>query len=217
MNGQCSRCDPRRNGGKEAIVDNNTQEMRPAPTKGRGYGVRAAAYVIDNVVVLILALAMQFVMAFVAGIALAAVGSEPQFDTESTSLLWTIISLIQFALYFAIFEWLYGATVGKMLLRLRVVRENGDACGLGPALVRAVLRWVDGLFWTLPAVISMHGPDGTSMNQRIGDKAAKTFVVGAKEPCVRQQRTGWHLLLACALYGMLSIISATAWILAALS
>lgn len=80
-------------------------------------------------------------------------------------------------LYFVILEGLTGATVGKKLLKLRVVRESGEACGLRPALIRNILRIVDSLpfFYVLGLILIAR----SSKNQRIGDKLAKTVVVRA--------------------------------------
>ncbi len=54
-------------------------------------------------------------------------------------------------LYFMIFEWLYGASPAKIILHMRVVKENGDPCNFVSALIRGVLRLVDGLFFGMVA------------------------------------------------------------------
>ena len=77
--------------------------------------------------------------------------------------------------YFIVCEAAFGRTLGKRLLRLRVVNENGGGARLGQIVVRNLLRLVD----ELPALyvvglVSIHvGP----RHQRLGDRLARTLVV----------------------------------------
>ena len=88
---------------------------------------------------------------------------------------YTLFFTLVFFLYFIILEGLGGATVGKRLLGLRVVREDGSACGLGRAVVRNVLRIIDGLpFLYLLGVVII---GRSEKKQRLGDILAKTVVV----------------------------------------
>jgi uncharacterized RDD family membrane protein YckC len=87
------------------------------------------------------------------------------------SLLYGVIVV----LYYILLEGYLGQTVGKMLLGIKVVREdNGEVPGLGGATIRTLLRLVDGLFSYLVAFIAVliSGKD-----QRLGDMAAHTLVV----------------------------------------
>jgi uncharacterized RDD family membrane protein YckC len=77
--------------------------------------------------------------------------------------------------YHIVLESLQGATVGKMLVKIRVVREDGSACGFSPALARNLLRIVDGLpFLHIIGLVLMSISD---KKQRLGDRAAKTIVI----------------------------------------
>ena len=78
-------------------------------------------------------------------------------------------------LYYILLEGYLGQTVGKMLLGIRVVREdNGEVPGLGAATVRTILRIIDGLFDYLVAfIVVLVSPK----RQRLGDMAAHTLVV----------------------------------------
>lgn len=71
-------------------------------------------------------------------------------------------------------ETLYGGTVGKLALGLKVVKEDGSALDWQTSAVRTVLRIVDGLFVYLVAAILVWT---SPTNQRLGDKVAKTLVV----------------------------------------
>jgi len=76
--------------------------------------------------------------------------------------------------YYVICEPLLGGTLGKLAVGLRVVDEDGDEISLSAALIRNLLRIVDGLFFYLVGAIAIwSSPD----HQRLGDRAAHTYVV----------------------------------------
>jgi uncharacterized RDD family membrane protein YckC len=76
--------------------------------------------------------------------------------------------------YYIVCEALSGMTVGKRIVGIRVVAEDGDHVGLGAAVVRNLLRLVDCLFFYLVgALFALTSARG----QRLGDRAAGTLVV----------------------------------------
>ena len=76
--------------------------------------------------------------------------------------------------YFVVLEATTGATLGKMALGIRVVQADGSKLGWGGAVIRNLLRIVDGLFAYLVGAIVIWSTD---KNQRVGDLAATTVVV----------------------------------------
>jgi uncharacterized RDD family membrane protein YckC len=77
--------------------------------------------------------------------------------------------------YYVLMEGYLGQTVGKMLLGIKVIREDdGGVPGVKAAAIRTVLRIVDGLFSYLVAFIVVLA---SAKNQRLGDMAAHTLVV----------------------------------------
>jgi uncharacterized RDD family membrane protein YckC len=84
-------------------------------------------------------------------------------------------SVVLTLLYYTLLEGSLGQTVGKMLLGIKVVREDtGGVPGIGAAAIRNVLRVVDGLFGYLVGFIVVLA---SSKRQRLGDMAAHTLVV----------------------------------------
>ncbi|MBL8924601.1 MAG: RDD family protein [Myxococcaceae bacterium] len=69
-----------------------------------------------------------------------------------------------------------GASVGKAILGMRVVRLDGSRPGLGASLVRELGYFIDVFFFGLVAKAAM---DGSSLAQRHGDRWAGTAVVRA--------------------------------------
>ena len=76
--------------------------------------------------------------------------------------------------YYALLEGYRGQTVGKMLFGIKVVREEGGVPGFKAALIRSLLRVVDGLFGYLVGFVAVLASE---KNQRLGDMAARTLVV----------------------------------------
>lgn len=131
-----------------------------------GPGARAYAFLIDWHVRVII------------GFLLFLLGAAFQFVVRMELLLW-LPALIVYALYHPVLEWqLRGRTPGKRRAGLRIVTAEGGVPGLGPILVRNVLRIVDSLpaFYTLGFVACM--VDGRA--RRLGDMAAGTLLVEAE-------------------------------------
>lgn len=89
--------------------------------------------------------------------------------TLSEAYLWVIV----FAYYF-LQEGLFASTIGKTLLKLRVVEKTGDPCSFAGSFKRNILRFVDWLpaLYILAAVIISVSRE----RQRLGDIVAKTIV-----------------------------------------
>ncbi len=78
-------------------------------------------------------------------------------------------------LYFVLFEAFPGATPGKRVLGLRVVRSDKSPVGLKRSLIRNVLRVVDSLptLGILAAVLIISSRE----RARFGDRVAQTRVI----------------------------------------
>ncbi|WP_110929994.1 RDD family protein [Paenibacillus bouchesdurhonensis] len=86
-----------------------------------------------------------------------------------------VIALILF--YYVLLEGLTGSTIGKWMMRIRVVDRDGAAPGLLKAFIRTVFRAIDSnplLFAGLPAAL---GIVMTERRQRLGDWVARTYVI----------------------------------------
>jgi len=83
------------------------------------------------------------------------------------------ISIVSF-LYFLISEGMFAATLGKFVMKLRVVGKSGDACSFTESLKRNILRFVDWLptLYLVGATSIFLSPK----RQRIGDRFAGTMV-----------------------------------------
>jgi uncharacterized RDD family membrane protein YckC len=76
--------------------------------------------------------------------------------------------------YFAVCQWLTGATLFKALVGLRVVTERGRKCSFPRILLREALFFLDAVLVGLVAFACMSMTDN---RQRLGDMIARTIVV----------------------------------------
>ncbi len=93
---------------------------------------------------------------------------------ESTTAIPWLGSVVMWLAYYIVPESLFGASLGKMLLGLCVVRVDGRPLGFGAVMTRNVLRLIDALGLYLVGGISVIA---TTNSQRVGDRWAGTTVV----------------------------------------
>jgi uncharacterized RDD family membrane protein YckC len=126
-----------------------------------GVWIRFVAVMLDGLVFV----AASFLIGMVGGMSAG----------DRSAGLGLLLSLMA-VLYTLVMETAYGGTIGKQLAGLRVVNSGGHRITLGQSFVRNLLRLVDGLFvYLVGAVFIWSSP----MRQRLGDRAASTFVVRA--------------------------------------
>ncbi len=131
----------------------------------QGITPRLIAQIVDGIVLAIVNYAI--------GASMAGAASYSFFGAEALPFVGA--GLLVFLLYFAVLEGTWGATIGKMAMKIRVVREDGSACGIGPAFIRNILRIVDILpFLYIIGIIFIQRSD---KKQRLGDRIAGTVVV----------------------------------------
>jgi hypothetical protein len=81
------------------------------------------------------------------------------------------------AIVFVVVQGITGASPGKALLGIRVVRPDGTTTGLLRSFVRALCWAIDGISLLVP--VAMWTAWFTPGHRRVGDFAAGTFVVRA--------------------------------------
>ena len=150
-------------------VMNSIAQASAAPVTGPKLdNRRVLAGIVDLAIVAVGAVVVLF-----AGDALSGDRSEVQGALAAVILGWSLYY------YFAL-ESGGGQTVGKKLMKLRVVRVDGSPVGMREVAVRTVLRVVDGAGAYIVGLIVMLATG--RRRQRIGDLAAGTIVVDASKP-----------------------------------
>ena len=97
------------------------------------------------------------------------------FDVAGTGAVVTLaIVVILGFIYPWLCEGLLGMTLGKAVAGVKVINEDGAPCGLGPSLIRNILRIIDALFLYL---VGYFIAIFSRLRQRLGDHLARTYVV----------------------------------------
>src|SRR5215468_1016709 len=99
-----------------------------------------------------------------------------------------LITLAVAVLYFPVGEAFWGRTLGKLLTGLVIIDRDGRPPGIGKALLRTLLRLIEVnpfLLGGIPAGITVIASQN---RQRLGDMAARTFVVRSKH--LKEARIG---------------------------
>ncbi|NOH12902.1 MAG: RDD family protein [Chloroflexi bacterium] len=172
--------------------------------EGKNFGPRFFAYLIDGVCLWLVSLAVgysfRYVMGFVVVFLANLLGKSYYYDTQLEMAVWdTLIDVAVAISYFALFESLYGASPGKVLLRMRVVTTQGENVSVRQALVRGVFRLFDGLFFAIPAITRMREP----LYQRYGDAQADTMVIDRSSLADENHRPLSYFLAALFLYWLI--------------
>jgi uncharacterized RDD family membrane protein YckC len=79
--------------------------------------------------------------------------------------------------YFIVLEGAFGATVGKLVLGIRVRGIDGSRIGFGAAAIRNLARIVDAFPYFLPYLVGGIAATRSETKQRFGDRWAKTVVI----------------------------------------
>jgi len=183
------------------------QALVDADVHGKGFFIRVLAYILDLIVLVIiysLAAAVFSVIVFLpVATLLDAAGRDYVIGDQVPLLLSLLLALGLSILYTAGMEAAAGATVGKLILGLRVVDYEGRLPSVGQTSLRAVLRLADAIVFGAVAYLQMKPP----LQQRLGDKIARTLVVATRSPFVTQRRPWWVFLVALLGYCVLSGLS----------
>jgi len=118
-------------------TDMSAEVIRVGEPRPAGFWVRAAAFIIDLIVLWLVRRSYLWVTAF-AGIARGDVW-------RVSPTLW-LFTLLFAAAYATVLHATHGQTIGKNLLRIRVIGADGRRLALGTAL----LRWIGYWFSILP-------------------------------------------------------------------
>jgi uncharacterized RDD family membrane protein YckC len=136
-----------------------------------GLGSRLFAAVIDFIV-------LGFIFIVCNTIMLMIVGSSSEFFSN-TSGVTAFVSIFWFVFqwfYFVIFELIWdGQSIGKRLLQLRVIKQNGQPLTFTASIIRNLIRTIDFLpmLYGLGLIVAFIHP----RTRRLGDLAAGTIVV----------------------------------------
>ena len=159
---------------KTEQVDIKTPEYVSLQFHSAGLGSRAAAFILDTILLVIVNILI--VIALIFGLN-ASLFDYVQTDMPSYMFAGVIILMfiLNWSYYFLLEYFTGGRTFGKKMLGIRVIQENGHSITLLSSLIRNFLRIID----MLPAnyLVGMLMIFFHSKHKRLGDLVAGTIVV----------------------------------------
>jgi uncharacterized RDD family membrane protein YckC len=145
-----------------------------------GVGRRFLAVIIDAIILLII----EGIIPLINGMIVSAILHSSGVITANADRWGTFISLLQIIIipfvYHIAMEAMLGATVGKMVLGISVVKLDGSPISWKEAIVRNLLRIIDLLpmpFLMVPYLLAALLVWTSPKQQRLGDLVARTVVV----------------------------------------
>ena len=148
----------------QPVPDQPVTGKPPMTMEYQGIGIRFVSLLIDSIILAIVIVAIESII----GISIMARGMIPWW-----------LGILDFIIYIAYFTYLEGSqgqTIGKMITKIKVVREDGKPIDMNQAFTRNILRIIDGLIVYLIGAILIWR---SNKKQRLGDSIAKTVVVKA--------------------------------------
>src|SRR5690625_857634 len=168
---------------KKDQIQIKTTEFVSLQFRLAGLGSRAAAMIIDQILLTIVNMGLIFGLVFMMESNLLMVG-------DSAGWFAAIWLLALFAInfgYFLVSEYFFnGKTIGKNIIGIRVIQENGHSITILSAIIRNLLRVIDVLpsgYFIGIILVFLH-----SKHKRLGDMAAGTVVVYERN-AKRQKKT----------------------------
>jgi uncharacterized RDD family membrane protein YckC len=146
----------------------------------QGVAIRFVAILIDTIIIAIISGVLTFPLQTPI-VTVTNVTGTPTIATTPNPLGWLSggVSLLIFLLYFILLEGAYGQTVGKMAVKIKVLKEDGTKIDYADAAVRNILRIIDAIPYFVPYLLGAILIWTSDMKQRVGDRAARTVVVKA--------------------------------------
>lgn len=136
----------------------------PVAMEYQGIAIRFVSIVIDGII-----------LGLIFGI-LGSILGRGMMESGMIPWWWGLFYFIVYIGYYTYLEGSRGQTIGKMVTKIRVVREDGGEIDMNQAFTRNILRIIDGLIAYLVGAILIWRSD---KKQRLGDRVAKTVVVKA--------------------------------------
>ena len=157
----------------------------PRPEETAGFGVRLGARILDHLFCIVMIIPSTII-----GVIITRGFDIGRFSGHSTSgamILSFLLSSLGVFLYFLVCESKYGVTVGKKMLKLRVVSQDLSGPTFTGALIRNLFYIVDAVVFGLVAFLVMRF---SQWNQRVGDILGKTVVLKEESVPFEQRDQG---------------------------
>ncbi len=162
------------------MVDQEPTEYRSntaLPLQYKSVGIRFVAILIDTIIISIISTIITLPL----GSSIAPTVNQQTGAISIAPAYWIVVitELIIAFLYFTILEGRYGQTVGKIILKLKVLKTDGSPVNYKDAGIRTILRIIDEVPFIVPYLLGAIFIWSSDTKQRLGDRVAHTVVVQA--------------------------------------
>ncbi|MGZ4847158.1 MAG: RDD family protein [Halobacteriota archaeon] len=147
----------------------------------QGVAIRFVAILIDVIILAIITGIITAPFNTPSSISIANTTGVPMVSIAPNPLAWVggLISAVIDFFYFVLLQGAYGQTVGKMAVKIKVVREDGSKISYIDAAVRTILALIDLIPYFIPYLLGAILIWTSDKKQRLGDRAAHTVVLKA--------------------------------------
>lgn len=147
----------------------------------QGVAIRFVAILIDVIILAIITGIITAPFNTPSSISVTNTTGVPMVSVSPNPLAWVggLVSALVNFLYFVLLQGAYGQTVGKMLVKIKVVREDGSKISYVDAVVRTILALIDLIPYFIPYLLGAILIWTSDTKQRLGDRVAHTVVVKA--------------------------------------
>ncbi|MDR1544003.1 MAG: RDD family protein [Prevotellaceae bacterium] len=144
---------------------------------------RIWAFILDKIILSAYITILLVIMVLISANNQQFFNTETNFGIFFTYLLLLILPYIFYNLLFPYF--MQGQTLGKRIVGIRIVKEDGGEAGFGTFFVRWLLNLVD--FYLVSTLVGLIVMVCTQKRQRIADLVASTVVINVKKIKVSQR------------------------------
>jgi uncharacterized RDD family membrane protein YckC len=181
------------------VDERGTGRVDPTSLIPVGWGRRAAARIIDQLYFLLVGGGTGLVVGVTLGLLELAGVIEPGWENRLESdipLLDNLLGIVGLMALHTLAEFIHGASLGKLLLGMRVLGRDGHQPTLAGAFLRQLAYPIDAFFFGLVAYRFM---SSSRWEQRLGDRWGKTIVVRVGSLPHSHRRSGLQFVLGLGL------------------
>jgi len=151
-----------------AIMEKRIKEFEGK--KFAGFGIRLLAFILDAVVISSI---LNIIPRFHSENLLSNLSSNLKTSSDFSSLFYNNLQVIVQTIYSVIMLKYYGATLGKMALKIKVTEKNGQLTWVSIIIRETIGKFISGIILGIGYLMVLWNPK----KQALHDKIADTYVI----------------------------------------
>jgi predicted Zn finger-like uncharacterized protein len=153
------------------LTEEETALSETAALAKAGFWIRVVASLVDGIILLVMQVILSVLLGLIASGASNGINEQGQ---VALSLVYTLFGTVLSMAYYVFFTGYCGQTPGKMAVRVKVIRSDGEDISYGRAFFREVFgKFVSGVLLGIGYLMVAFD----SQKQGLHDKIANTYVI----------------------------------------